>query len=186
MHDFGFDARVLAFTLLAALLSGVVSGVAPALQFARLMDLMKAAGRSSTAVRASRMARVVVISEVALAVALSCCAGMLIRSSMLLLGMPRGINPHDVLTIRIWLPRAKYSDAYPVTNFYREVLRRIQQLAGVESASAINFPPLALQSTAVNLTIEGRAPTSPDEVFNARCSVISPEYFRTMNIPQQM
>jgi len=147
------------------------------------MDVMKAAGRSSTAVRVSRMAGVVVISEVALAVALSCCSVLLIRSSMLLLGMPRGLNPHNVLTMQIWLPRAKYSDAHQVTNFYEEVLRRIQQLPGVESASAINFPPLALQSAAVNLTIEGRAPSSPDEVLNARCSVISPEYFRTMNIP---
>jgi len=183
MHDFGFDTQVLGFTLLIALLSGVVSSAAPALRFARPMDLMKAAGRSSTAVRASRMAAVVVISEVALAVALSCCAVLLIRSSMLLLGMPRGINPHDVLTMQIWLPRARYSDAYQVTNFYREVLRRIQQLPSVESASAINFPPLALQSTAVNLTIEGRIPSSPDEVLTARCSVISPEYLRTMNIP---
>ena len=183
MHDFGLDARVLGLTLLIALLSGVVSGVAPALRFARLMDLMKEAGRSSTAVRASRMAGVAVISEVALAVALACCAVLLIRSSMLLLGMPRGLNPHDVLTMQVWLPRAKYSDAYQVTNFYREVLRRIQQLPGVESASVINFPPLALQSTAINLTIEGRTPSSPDEVLTARCSVISPEYFRTMNIP---
>jgi putative ABC transport system permease protein len=143
MHDFDLDVRVLGFTLLISLLSGVVSGVAPALRFARYKDPMKAAGRSSTAVRASRMAGLLVISEVALSVPLLCCAVLLIRSSTFLLGMPLGINPHDVLTMQVWLPRAKYSDAYQVTNFYREVLRRIQQLPGVESASAINFPPLA-------------------------------------------
>ena len=183
MHDFDLDVRVLGFTLLISLLSGVVFGVAPALRFARLKDLQKVWDRSSTGVRSSRMAGLVVISEVALAVALLCCAVLLIRSSMFLLVMPRGINPHDVLTMQVWLPRAKYSNAYQVTNFYREVLRRIQQLPGVESASAINFPPLALQSTTVNLIIEGHNPSSPDEVLNARCSVISPEYFRTMNIP---
>jgi putative ABC transport system permease protein len=183
MHTFDLDVRVLGFTLLISLLSGVVSGVAPALRSARLKDLQKVWARSSTGVRASRIAGLVVISEVALAVALLCCAVLLIRSSMFLLGMPRGINPHDVLTMQVWLPRAKYSNAYQVTNFYGEVLRRIQQLPGVESASAINFPPLALQSTTVNLIIEGRNPSSPDEVLNARCSVISPEYFRTMNIP---
>jgi putative ABC transport system permease protein len=183
MHNFDLDVRVLGLTLLISLLSGVISGVAPALRFARLKDLQKAWERSSTGVRASRMGGLVVISEVALAVALLCCAVLLIRSSMFLLGMPRGINPHYVLTMQVWLPRAKYSDAHQVTNFYREVLRRIQQLPGVESASAINFPPLALQSTTVNLTIEGHKPSSPDEVLNARCWVIGPEYFRTMNIP---
>jgi putative ABC transport system permease protein len=183
MHDFDLDVRVLGFTLLISLLSGVVSGVAPALRLARPKDLLMAAERSSAGIRASRMAGLLVISEVALAVALLCCAVLLIRSSTFLLGMPRGINPHDVLTMQVWLPRAKYSDAFQVTNFYREVLRRIQQLPGVESASAINFPPLALQSIAVSLTIEGDIRSSPDEVLNARCSVISPEYFRTMNIP---
>jgi putative ABC transport system permease protein len=183
IHDFDLDVRVLGFTLLISLLSGVVSGVAPALRFARLKHLQKVRDRGSTGVRASRMAGLVVISEVALAVALLCCSVLLVRSSVFLLGMPRGINPHDVLTMQVWLPRAKYSKAYQVTNFYREVLRRIQQLPGVESASAINFPPLAPQSTTVNVIIEGHNPSSPDEGLNARCSVISQEYFRTMNIP---
>ena len=98
--------------------------------------------------------------------------------------MPRGINPDNVLTAQIWLPRAKYSEAQRVISFYREVLWRVEKLPGVESASAINFPPLALQYTTVNFTIqgEGQAPLLAEEALNARCSIISPEYFRTMNI----
>lgn len=111
------------------------------------------------------------------------CSVLLIRSSLVLHGMPRGFNPDDVLTTQIWLPQAKYSNEHQVANFYREVLERIEKLPGVESASAINFPPLAIQYTTVNFTIEGRVPASADEVLNARCSVISAEYFRTMNIP---
>jgi len=184
LHDFGIDARVLGFTLVISLLSGAVFGMAPALWFARLKDSMRAAGRSSTGgLRSPRVAGLLVISEVALAVALLCCALLLIRSSMFLQGMPRGINPHKVLTMQVWLPRAKYSDAHQVGNFYREVLQRIEQLPGVESASAINFPPLALQSIAVNFTIEGHASSPAEEVLNARCSVVSSQYFRTMNIP---
>jgi putative ABC transport system permease protein len=182
-HDFGLDTRVLAFTLVISLLSGVLFGIAPALWFARLKDPLKDAGRSSTGgLRTPRMASLLVISEVALAVALLCSAVVLIRSSLLLHGMPRGFNPHNVLTTQVWLPPAKYSDGRQVANFYHEVLERIEKLPGVESASAVNFPPLARQYTTVSFAIEGRIP-SQDEVLYARCSVIGGEYFRTMNIP---
>jgi putative ABC transport system permease protein len=177
LHDFGLDARVLGFTLVVSLMSGVLSGIAPALWFARLKDPMKDAGRSTP-----RMAGLLVISEVALAVALLCSAVLLIRSSLLLHGMPRGFNPNNVLTTQVWLPRAKYSDGRQVANFFHEVLERIEKLPGVESASAVNFPPLARQYATVSFAIEGHIP-SPDEVLSARCSVISAEYFRTMNIP---
>jgi len=183
LHEFGLDSRVLGFTLVISLMSGVLSGTAPALWLARLKDPLKEAGRSSTGgLRTPRVARLLVISEVALAVALLCSAVLLIRSSLLLHGMPRGFNPHNVLTTQVWLPRAKYSDGHQVANFYHEVLERIEKLPGVESASAINFPPLAHQYTTVGFSIEGRSP-SPDEGLSARCSVISAEYFRTMNIP---
>jgi len=184
LHDFGLDTRVLGFTLVISLLSGVLSSIAPALRFARLKDLLKEAGRSSTVgLRTPRMASLLVISEVALAAALLCCAVLLIRSSLVLHGMPRGFNPDNVLTTQVWLPRAKYSNGHQVATFYRDVLQRIEKLPGVESASAVNFPPLAIQYTTVSFTIDGHIPSPPNEELNARCSVISPEYFRTMNIP---
>ena len=184
LHDFGLDTRVLGFTLVISLLSGVLSSIAPALRFARLKDLLKEAGRSSTVgLRTPRMASLLVISEVALAAALLCCAVLLLRSSLVLHGMPRGFNPDNVLTMQVWLPRAKYSNGHQVATFYRDVLQRIEKLPGVESASAVNFPPLAIQYTTVSFTIDGHIPSPPNEELNARCSVISPEYFRTMNIP---
>ena len=184
LHDFGLDTRVLGFTLVISLLSGVLCSIAPALRFARLKDLLKEAGRSSTVgLRTPRMASLLVISEVALAAALLCCAVLLIRSSLVLHGMPRGFNPDNVFTTQVWLPRAKYSNGHQVATFYRDVLQRIERLPGVESASAVNFPPLAIQYTTVSFTIDGHIPSPPDEELNARCSVISPEYFRTMNIP---
>ena len=183
-HDFVLDARVLGFAVVISLLSAIVASAAPAIRFARLKDLMQSAGRGSAGgPRASRLAGLLVISEVALAVTLLCSAVLLIRSSMYLEGMPRGFNPKNVVTMQIWLPRAKYSSANHVANFYHEVLQRIQALPGVESAGAINFPPLAVQYTTVNFTVDGQTPSSPDEVPNARCSVVSDEYFRTMNVP---
>jgi putative ABC transport system permease protein len=186
LHEFVIDTRVLGFTVIVSLLSAVVSGIAPALRFNTLGDFGQSGGRRSTEnQRALRLAGSLVVSEVALAVALSCCAVLLVRSSLLVQGMPRGINPDNVLTTQIWLPRAKYSQAHQVVNFYREVLQRMEKLSGVESASVINFPPLALQYTAVNFTIVGESvtPSLPEEALNARCSVIGEDYFRTMNIP---
>jgi putative ABC transport system permease protein len=183
LYDFGLDVRVLGFTLLISLMSGMLSGIAPALRFARLKDPLEGAGRSSAGgLRTHRTANLLVISEVALAVALLCSAVLLIRSSLLLHGMPRGFDPHNVLTTQVWLPRARYPDGRRVADFYHQVLGRIEKLPGVESASAVNFPPLARQYTTVNFSIEGRIP-SQDEVLLARCTVISAGYFRTMNIP---
>ena len=70
-----------------------------------------------------------------------------------------------------------------MANFYQEVLPRIEQLPGVESASAVNFPPLSLMNTIVSFRIEGRKPPSPNAVLRGFCSVIGPQYFRTMEIP---
>jgi predicted permease len=184
LHEFALDARVLGFTLVVSLLSGIISGVAPALRYSRFTHLETREGRSLThSARAARAGGLLVISEVALAVTLLCCAVLLIRSSMFLQGMPRGINPQNVLTMQVWLPRAKYSDPRKVSNFYHEVLQRIENLPGIESSSAINFPPLAVQYTTVNFVIDGRTASSTDEMLNARYSIISAEYFRTMNIP---
>ena len=85
--------------------------------------------------------------------------------------------------MQIWLPQAKYKASHQIVNFFRQVLERLERLPGIESASAVNFPPLALQSTTVEFTVEGRIPATPQELFTSRFSVVSPNYFRTMRIP---
>jgi putative ABC transport system permease protein len=108
LHDFALDARVLGFTLVISVLSGAVFSAAPALRFAKLKHLIEAVGRGSTrGGRAPRLAGVLVMSEVALAVTLLSGAVLLIRSSIFLAETPRGINPHNVLTMQVWLPRSK-------------------------------------------------------------------------------
>jgi hypothetical protein len=96
--------------------------------------------------------------------------------------MSRGLDLNNVLTMKISLPPGKYSDGRAVANFYQDVLQRIQRLPGLQSASAINFAPLALQATVYPLRVEdGLKP--PTEPIVSRYAVISPEYFRTMKIP---
>ena len=85
--------------------------------------------------------------------------------------------------MQIWLPRAAYPDGRHTARFFHDVLQRVEQVPGVESASVINFPPLAAQDTGVALRVEEDAAASPDEQIHARYSVIDPQYFRTMRIP---
>lgn len=186
IQDFELDVRVLTFSFAISLLCGLVFGMVPALQSSRvpLNETLKEAARSSTAgTHTRRMGRLFVIAEVALAVVLASGALLLIRSALLLQGMPRGLNLHNVLTMQIWLPHAKYPDGRQVGRFYHDVLQHIERVPGVESASVINFPPLAVQSSGVAFSIDGRAPAEPGERLVARYAVIDPRYFRTMNIP---
>jgi putative ABC transport system permease protein len=182
---FELDGRVLCFTLLITLLTGVVFGLAPALQSSKLdlTESLKEGGGQTTGARGRRLLSALVISEVALAVLLLIGAGLLIRSSLRLQTMDRGLNLDHVLTMQIWLPRAKYAEGQQVASFYQQVLRRIEALPGVESVGAINFPPLAVQYTTVPFQIEGHAPQMPEETPTARYSIISSSYFQTMGIP---
>jgi putative ABC transport system permease protein len=183
---FELDGQVLRFTFLLTLVTGVVFGLAPALRSSRLdlTESLKEGGSSTTGAHGRRLLGALVVSEIALAVLLLIGAGLLIRSSLRMQKMDRGLNPHHVLTMQVWLPRAKYAESHQVTSFYQQALRRIGSLPGVESASAINFPPLAVQYTTVPFNIEGDAPAAtPEEMATARYSIISPSYFQTMQIP---
>jgi predicted permease len=186
LYDFQLDVRVLGFTLVLSLLSSILFGLVPALRSAgsSLVPAFQESGRGWTGgVRVRRMSGWLMISEMALATALLGGAVLSIRSSLFLQTIPRGLNPAHVLTMQVWLPRTKYHNGRSVVAFFHEVLQRIHTLPEVESASAVNFPPLALQYLTVRFAIEGSAPSSRYEMPNARCSIISPEYFRTMEIP---
>jgi len=186
MDEFRLDGWGLGFTFGLSLLTGVIFGLAPALQSSRLNlnESLKEGGKSSTeGFRGRRLRNLLVISEVALSVMLLVCAGLMIKSTWRLQEVKRGLDLHNVLTMQIWLPKAKYSAGRQVANFFHQLLQRVETLPGVESASAVNFPPLALQSTAVNFTVEGRAtPTTLEDVPTTRYWVVTPDYFRTTGI----
>jgi putative ABC transport system permease protein len=104
------------------------------------------------------------------------------RSSLSLQGMSRGLDLNNVLTMKISLPLGKYRDGHAIADFYQDLLQRVHRLPGFQAASAINFPPLALQATVYPLQVEdGVQP--PEQPVTSRYAVISQEYFRTMKIP---
>ncbi|OLE50629.1 MAG: hypothetical protein AUI36_19095 [Cyanobacteria bacterium 13_1_40CM_2_61_4] len=107
---------------------------------------------------------------------------LLMRSSLSLQGMSRGLDLKNVLTMKISLPAGKYKNGPSIAKFYQDVLERIHRLPGLQGASAINFPPMALQGTVYPLHVEDRVQPSSEPII-AHYAIISPEFFRMMKIP---
>jgi putative ABC transport system permease protein len=182
LEEIGIDLRVLGFTLVVSLLTGVAFGLAPAWQASTtdLNESLKEGGRTSTAGFGLRRTRhVLVISELALAVVLLVGAGLMIKSFVRLSGVDAGFDAPNVLTLAVSLPGAKYPESEQQAAFFQQVISRIESLAGVQSAGAVSAVPLTGWQNKTSFAIEGRPETSQTEELHAA----SPGYFQAIGIP---
>ncbi|MFL6213550.1 MAG: ABC transporter permease [Blastocatellia bacterium] len=180
------DARVLAFTFGVSLITGVLFGLFPALQAANpnLNETLKEGGRGTTeGSRSGRARRVLVVAEVALALVPLIGAGLMVKSFLRLQDVNPGFNPEHVLAIEIYLPGTTYKEGPQATAFFRELLTKVQNLPGVEAASAIDTLPLSGGGNVLAFFIEGKTYQPTDNTPDAEYRVVTPEYFQTMNIP---
>ena len=179
------DGGVLLFTLLVALATGILFGLAPALQSSRigLSEKLKEGDRGSTAGHA-RLRNGLIVSEVALALMLLIAAGLLIESFAQLARVRPGFNPGSILTFNIALPDNPYSDRPKAAAFFDQIVRRIENLPGVKSAAAGNVLPLSGAEEVDGFKIEGR-PEKAGEIRTANFRWVTPDYFRTLQIPFQ-
>ena len=186
LSEINIDGRVLGFTFLVSLLTGVIFGLVPALQATKpdLNETLKAEGaRGSTGgIRKQRFRSFLVISEVALTVLLLIGAGLMIKSFYSLQKVNLGFNPESVLTMQVNLPATKYSEDSQIISFYEQVLQRIQALPGVQSAGAATSIPLMDRTFLRRFTIDGRPPATPNERLMAHYRSISQDYHRAMGI----
>jgi putative ABC transport system permease protein len=184
LGDVGIDARVLGFTIVLSLATGVLFGLAPALRLARedLQDALRGGGRSMTgAARERRTRGALVLSEVALAVVLLVGAGLLLRSFEQMQGIKPGFDADRVMTMRVALPVAIYQRDDQVRTFWSSLLARVQTLPGVRSAGLSNTVPMAGVGYA-SFSIEG-VPDAPEGVMqDVQPYAVTPEYFRTMGV----
>ncbi|MEY2539739.1 MAG: hypothetical protein QOG67_3479, partial [Verrucomicrobiota bacterium] len=182
----GIDGKVLIFTLLISLATGVIFGLAPATQASNfnLNDTLKEGSRDSGGgSRGSRIRNLLVIGEVAISFVLLIGAGLLINSFLHLRRLDPGFRIDHVLTMKVVLPELKYPDKQRRAPFYEEVLRRVQSLPGVESVAFGSNLPLTYSGDSIEITIEGRPDPAPDRRPDIVTRVVSPGYFRTMGIP---
>ena len=191
LNEVGVDGRVMAFTCMVALLTGIVFGLVPAMRASRvdLNKMLKEGARNSGGGGASdrshhRTRKLLVISEVALSLVLLIGAGLLIRSYQRILDANPGFNSHNVLSMRLSLPAAKYSSPESITTFYREVSERLKALPEIESVGTTYSLPMSSVALAWEpITIEGHTARSAQDLIISNVRIVSPQYFPTMGIP---
>ena len=184
-NDIRLDGRTLIFTMAAAVLTGILAGLAPAWQHSRpdLNEALKEGGRASSSGRGRRHLRTVLVAaEIALAVVLLVGAGLMVRGFRAMVAAGAGLEPSTLLTLRLGITSDKYKETHQVAAFYRDVLERIGAIPGVRSAAAASAMPYTQHSSGRALTIEGRAP-QPGEMPSGMYQAVSSNYFETLHVP---
>ncbi|HEV2915206.1 MAG TPA: ABC transporter permease [Pyrinomonadaceae bacterium] len=182
----GLNLPVLGFTLAVSLLTGIIFGLAPALEASKLnlSETLNEAGKSGMgSPRSRRLRNAFVVAEIALALVLLVGAGLMIKSFMRLQAVDPGFDPGNLLTMRVLLPRAKYADDGKRVNFFRQAVERMKALPGVSSVGIIDALPFASMGSATDFAIEGKPAPAPGEEPDTDVRVTDENYFRTMNIP---
>ncbi|HVG19637.1 MAG TPA: ABC transporter permease [Blastocatellia bacterium] len=177
------NARVFGFTGALALLTGIVFGLAPAWQSARLdlQAVLKDSNRTVVGTGRQRFRSLLVVSEIALALVLLVGAGLLITSTLRLLEVKLGFKPERLMTMRLELPSSRYTDDEQIRAFHQQLLPRIEALPGVTGVASANWLPLE-GGPGDLLRVEGEPPPPPSEVPKTITHVVSSNYFRTMGI----
>jgi len=193
LNEIDVSAGVLFFAFLISILTGVLFGLAPALQAAnpdQLENLREGGRGSGVSRRHTRVSRMLVMSEVALSIILLAGAGLLLRSFWNVLEVRPGFNPSHLATVQIWIPISNNpaNDPYSVeekrADFLLELSRRVSALPGVDQASISGNDTLPMNSgrNYSPFSIQGR-PTESERGPVADIAVVDKEYFRTMEIP---
>ena len=187
LNEIDIDNRVLGFTFLIAILTGIIFGLAPALQASKtdLNETLKEGARGSTGgLSRQRTRSLLVISEVALTVLLLIGAGLMLKSFYSLQKVKPGFDPTNTLTMTVNLPTTKYTDDHQIQGFYEQALNGVSSLPGVQSVGAVTSLPLTTTLSEVRrFAVEGRPPASPSVVLRANIRRISHSYFTAMRIP---
>ena len=181
----GLDKWVLAFTVGVSILTGVVFGLAPALQASKfdLNESLKEGGRSSGVGARRGLRSVLVVSEVALALVLLVGAGLMIKSFVRLLEVRPGFDPNNLLTMQIALPEARYAKDEQVLAFYSQLEERLKSQPGVEGVGFVNYLPMAGSGGTTSFIFEGRPAPPKGQYPEANFRIATPDYFSTMKIP---
>ena len=177
------DTRILLFTILISIVTGIIFGLVPALQSARV-DLNESLKQSSTRMTATgRLRSTMIVFEVALSLVLLIGAGLLIQTLFQIFGQYSVLEPEKILTMRTVLPREKYKAPQQRNNFYRQVLERVEHLPGVVSAGYSTSVPLSWKGGTSGFYPEGLKSPIPGMAYDANHREVSADYLKTMNIP---
>lgn len=180
------DHSVLGFSLITGFVTGILFGLAPALEAARLFpaEVLKDSERGGgPSLSQHRLGRLLVVSEMALATVLLLGSGLLVKSFTRLRGVDNGFRPDRTLSLTIYLTPSKYPDERTGAAFFERVIGRLREMPSVEAVGAnVTLPLTPIGWGMMGLEIEGRPPlTGSDQYFTG--GVVNADYFRAMGIP---
>jgi putative ABC transport system permease protein len=184
LDNLAIDSGVLGFTCAITLATGLVFGLAPALQASKpgIQETLKDGSRSSTDSARHRVRIILVVSEIALAMVLLVGAGLMLKSLLRLLEVDTGFDSRNLLTMQLALPAARYSEAETRAAFHQQLLARIESLPGVKGAATVSVLPLVGGDTG-GFNVEGEPAVGPGEKRESNLRTVSSGYFQVMGIP---
>jgi putative ABC transport system permease protein len=187
IESFSIDWTVLLFAGALIFVAALACGLAPAWLLSRsdLRDALVSSSRGSVGgTLQSRLRTWLVSGQIALALVLLANAGLLLRSFVRLSSEQPGFDPSNVETIRFSLPQTGYPDVAQIVEFYNQLHSRASTVNGIKSDALISILPLAPRSSSfVHFTRPDRPPSRPEDTPSTNYRIVTPEYFRTIDIP---
>lgn len=179
------DSRVLMATFGFSIVTGLLTGIAPALRNSepRLIKWINEGARGSVGRGRRRMSSALLVIEVALAVVLLIGSGLMLKSFVELIRVDPGFDPHQVLRLNLSLPALRYKEPQQQIAFYEDLIPRLKSLPGVESVGATSQTPLSPGDNWAPFAIDGRPAPPPGRQQNVAIRGVSNDYFQTMRIP---
>lgn len=182
--DISIDRTVLLFALGASVITGIVFGLVPAVQMSRTGAgaVLKEGGRSSVGSGGRWVRSTLLVTEVALSLMLLVGAALLLKSFSKLTNVDPGFSSDGVLAFQVALPQTAYPEDTNRLTFFDTLLERLSASPAVQQVGAIQTLPLR-GGYVLSFTIDGRPPAAPGQDDSANHRVVTPDYFKTMNIP---
>jgi putative ABC transport system permease protein len=179
------NGRALVFTLGVSVVTGILFGLAPALQVSRprLGEALKARGASGGGKRRRLALQGLVVLEVALALVLLIAAGLLLQSFAQLDRVAPAEDPDKALAVSIPLTRSDYPDSTRISNFFQQLLQRVEALPEVRSAGATSAVLLPDVTNAEQISVEGRSDPPAAQRVNVTTDAVTPDLFRALGMP---
>jgi predicted permease len=186
ISEIALNWKVVGFALLLGIITGLLCGSAPAFAALRtnVNGTLKEGGRSGTAGGGhARLRSALVVAEIAIALVLLTASGLLLRSFEKMRSVDLGFQPEHVTTASYSLPQQQYATQPAVNAFNNELVRRLQQLPGVESVGLTSFLPASGNNNNQAIVAEGHVPQKGENLNLATSSEVIGDYFRTLGIP---
>ena len=183
--DIHVSERSLIFTALASLVAALMFGLAPAFRASRvnLVDSLKEGMQSTSASSSRRRGRdLLVVGQIAMAMALVLCTGLMTKSFLNILDVPTHFNRDGLMTMTVDLPEYDYEEEHDLTAFYREATERLRAIPGVRSATASDGNPIGNMNR-IELKVDGYEAPSDEIKIWAFTNYVETDYFETMQIP---